>query len=69
MLDAFLDRALAERRLPESHLALVGFSQGAMLGLHVGLRRPRQMGAIVAFSGAVYDAESLPGEIRSGRRY
>jgi phospholipase/carboxylesterase len=46
MLDAFLDRALAERRLPESHLALVGSFQGAMLALHVGLRRPRQMGAI-----------------------
>jgi phospholipase/carboxylesterase len=65
MLDAFLDEVLAERRLPDSHLALVGYSQGAMLALHVGVRRPRQMGAIVAFSGAVYDAESLAREIRS----
>jgi phospholipase/carboxylesterase len=65
MLDAFLKDVLAERRLPDSHLALVGFSQGAMLALHVGLRRPKQMGAIVAFSGAVYDAESLAGEIKS----
>jgi phospholipase/carboxylesterase len=66
MLDAFLDEALAERRLPDSHLALVGFSQGAMLALHVGVRRPRQMGAIVAFSGAVYDTDNdLAGEIRS----
>jgi phospholipase/carboxylesterase len=65
MLDAFLNEVLAERRLPDKNLALVGFSQGAMLALHVGLRRPRQMGAIVAFSGAVYDTESLAGEIRS----
>jgi phospholipase/carboxylesterase len=66
MLDAFLDQVLAERRLPDSHLALVGFSQGAMLALHVGLRRPRQLGAIVAFSGAVYDIDNLlAGEIKS----
>ena len=66
MLDAFLDQVLAERRLPDSHLALVGFSQGAMLALHVGLRRPKQMGAIVAFSGAVYDIDNLlAGEIKS----
>jgi phospholipase/carboxylesterase len=66
MLDAFLDEVLAERRLPDSHLALVGFSQGAMLALHVGVRRPKQMGAIVAFSGAVYDADNLlSGEIKS----
>jgi phospholipase/carboxylesterase len=36
-----------------------------MLALHVGLRRPKQMGAIVAFSGAVYDTGSLADEIRS----
>jgi phospholipase/carboxylesterase len=66
MLDAFLDEMLAQRRLPDSHLALVGFSQGAMLALHVGVRRPRQMGAIIAFSGAVYDTDNdLAGEIRS----
>jgi phospholipase/carboxylesterase len=66
MLDAFLDEVLAQRRLPDSHLALVGFSQGAMLALHVGVRRPRQVGAIIAFSGAVYDTDNdLAGEIRS----
>jgi len=65
LLDNFLDEMLAKRRLPESHLALVGFSQGAMLALHVGLRRPKQMAAIVAFSGAVFDSESLTSEIRS----
>jgi phospholipase/carboxylesterase len=66
MLDAFLNEVLAERRLPDSHLALVGFSQGAMLALHVGVRRSKQMGAIVAFSGAVYDTDNLlASEIKS----
>lgn len=65
LLDAFLDAALAGRRLPDSHLALVGFSQGAMLALHVGLRRPKSMAAIVAFSGALYGNDDLAAEMRS----
>lgn len=64
-LDHFLDEMLAKRRLPDSHLALVGFSEGAMLALHVGLRRPKPMAAIVAFSGALYDLTGLETEIRS----
>lgn len=64
LLDAFLDEALARRRLPDSHLALVGFSHGAMLALHVGLRRPRQMAAIVAFSAALESA-GLAEQVRS----
>ena len=39
MLDRFLDAELARRNLPPSALALVGFSQGTMMALHVGLRR------------------------------
>jgi phospholipase/carboxylesterase len=64
LLDSFLDEMLAQRRLPDSHLALVGFSQGAMLALHVGLRRQRQMAAIVSFSGALYD-DALADDIRT----
>jgi phospholipase/carboxylesterase len=65
LLDAFLDHMLAQRRLPDSHLALVGFSQGAILALHVGIRRPKQMAAIVAFSGALFDEADVSPEIRS----
>jgi phospholipase/carboxylesterase len=53
-LDAFLDAQLARTRLPASHLALVGFGQGAELALAVGLRRPEKLAALVGFSGA-YD--------------
>lgn len=62
-LDEFLDAALTKRRLPESHLALVGFSGGATLALHVGLRRG-EIAAIVAFSGGVFDVERLTRDIR-----
>src|ERR1700688_895579 len=39
ILDGFLDAELARRKLTDSALALVGFSQGTMMALHVGLRR------------------------------
>jgi phospholipase/carboxylesterase len=51
LLDAFLDDVLAERGLDASRLALVGFSQGTMMSLHVGLRRAVAPAAIVGYSG------------------
>src|SRR5438552_1883193 len=39
VLDQFLDAELARRNLTAASLALVGFSQGTMMALHVGLRR------------------------------
>ncbi|ARN83486.1 alpha/beta hydrolase [Methylocystis bryophila] len=64
LLDKFLDDMLAQRRLPESHLALVGFSDGARLALQVGLRRPKPIAAIVSFSGAIEEDDALFQEIR-----
>jgi phospholipase/carboxylesterase len=51
VLDAYLDAELARLNLPPERLALVGFSQGTMLSLHVGLRRKVRPAAIVGFSG------------------
>jgi phospholipase/carboxylesterase len=51
ILNSFLDAELARRKLPDSALALVGFSQGTMMALHVGLRRPKPPVAIVGYSG------------------
>ncbi|MDB5598437.1 MAG: phospholipase [Xanthobacteraceae bacterium] len=50
-LDQFLDAELARRNLADSALALVGFSQGTMMALHAGLRRPKAMAGIVGYSG------------------
>ena len=60
-LDAFIDRKLAQYGLTEAELALVGFSQGTMMALHVGLRRPRQVAGIVGYSGALTGADALAG--------
>lgn len=51
LLERFLDTELSRRTLPPSALALVGFSQGTMMALHVGLRRAVCPAAIVGYSG------------------
>jgi len=51
VLDRFLDAELARLSLPGDRLILVGFSQGTMLSLHVGLRRAVPPAAIVGLSG------------------
>ena len=63
VLNAFIDAELARLNLDASKLALVGFSQGTMMSLHVGLRRTVPPAAIVGFSGALPGAERLPAEI------
>jgi phospholipase/carboxylesterase len=50
LLEAFLEAELARLALSPDRLALVGFSQGTMMALHVGLRAVRPA-AIVGFSG------------------
>lgn len=50
-LDAFLDAELERHGLGADRLALVGFSQGTMMALHVGLRRKARPAAIVGYSG------------------
>ena len=64
VLDRFIDAELARHGLDESRLALVGFSQGTMMALHVGLRRERAVAGIVGFSGALVAPERLPQEVR-----
>jgi phospholipase/carboxylesterase len=58
-LDAFFDAELRRLRLDDSRLALVGFSQGSMMALHVGLRRKRAPAAIVAYSGLLVGPDKL----------
>jgi phospholipase/carboxylesterase len=62
-LDAFLDTTLAELGLPPDAYVLMGFSQGAMISLYTGLRRPVPPRVILAYSGVLAGAESLPKEI------
>ena len=58
-LDTFLDAELAKHGLDDRKLAIVGFSQGTMMALHVGLRRRHAPAAIVGFSGLLVGPEHL----------
>lgn len=63
-LNAFLDARLAEEGLPPSALALFGFSQGAMMSMHVAPRRLAPMAGVVACSGRLLLPETLQAEMR-----
>ncbi|HTK71999.1 MAG TPA: prolyl oligopeptidase family serine peptidase, partial [Croceibacterium sp.] len=70
VLNGFIDAELKRRGLTDSALALVGFSQGTMMSLHVGLRRATAPAAIVGYSGMLVvpediDPDTFAGEIRS----
>ena len=64
-VDAFLDETMAQYGLDESKTVLVGFSQGTMMALHVGLRRAKPLAGIVGFSGMLAGPEILKDEIKS----
>jgi phospholipase/carboxylesterase len=54
-LENFLEAELARLNLTGDKLALVGFSQGTMMSLHVGLKRSVKPAAIVGYSGMLAD--------------
>ncbi len=62
VLERFIDAELARRNLPPTALALVGFSQGTMMALHVGLRRAVAPAAIVGYSGMLVTPNDGPAE-------
>jgi phospholipase/carboxylesterase len=70
LLEHFIDEELKRNGLPGSALALVGFSQGTMMALHTGLRRPERPAAIVGYSGLFVlpdgaEPEAVSGEIKA----
>jgi phospholipase/carboxylesterase len=66
ILNQFLDAELERRKLPPAALALVGFSQGTMMALHVGLRRPTPPAAIVGYSGLFVLPNNAAPEVVAG---
>ena len=64
-LNAFIDRVLADEGLDPAALALVGFSQGTMMSLHVAPRRPAPLAGVVGFSGRLLQPETLGAETLS----
>jgi phospholipase/carboxylesterase len=51
---------------PRERIALVGFSQGAVMALDVGLRSVRPFGGLVAMSGYLHAPETFGPALRAG---
>ncbi|MGI9490336.1 MAG: alpha/beta hydrolase [Geminicoccaceae bacterium] len=65
MIDAFIDEELSRDGLGDHQLALLGFSQGTMMSLHVAPRRQKAMAGVLGFSGALLAPEKLADEATS----
>lgn len=64
-LHAFIDAELVRENLDASRLALVGFSQGTVMALHLGLRRAVAPAALLGYSGGLAGADRLAAEVTS----
>lgn len=63
LLDAYITDAMQAEGVDAAHTALVGFSQGTMMSLHVAPRRAEPVACIVGFSGRLVEG-SDPAELR-----
>ncbi|MCX2724191.1 alpha/beta hydrolase [Roseibium salinum] len=61
VLDRFLDAELERLSLDGRSLALVGFSQGAMMAFQCGLRRRTPPAALIGYSGLLPGPDRLEG--------
>jgi len=62
VLNAFIDQELDRTGLRPDKLAIVGFSQGTMMSLHVIPRRDAAVAAVVGYSGRLIAPEQLEAE-------
>jgi len=63
-LNAYLDDILVDLDLEPEQMAVVGFSQGTMMALHVAPRREDAVAGVVGFSGRLLEPEMLEDELR-----
>ena len=61
-LSEFVDQRMAYEGLGPQAVALVGFSQGAMLSLHMAPRRGESIAAVISISGQLLQPERLAAE-------
>lgn len=66
LLNEYINHVLTSRNLPPANLALMGFSQGTMMALHVAPRRePPPLAGVIGYSGALIGGETLQGQRKS----
>ena len=64
-LSIFLDQVLDNYQLLPEDLALVGFSQGCMMSLQVGLKKKEKINCLIGYSGKIINQKHLSKNITS----
>jgi phospholipase/carboxylesterase len=62
ILSQFIDEQLEKWGVEDSRLAVVGFSQGAMMAMYAMPRRKKPCAAVIGYSGMMLDAAGLLGQ-------
>ncbi|MCV3769394.1 MAG: alpha/beta hydrolase [Wolbachia pipientis] len=65
IVNHFIDVKLKKFGLKDTQLSLIGFSQGAMLAIHIALLRPRSCASVVAYSGRFISPSKVAPKIKS----
>lgn len=65
LLESFIRQMLDRFGLTEAQLAVIGFSQGATMAMHVGLRWDTPFAGIISYSGIMAGPDLLADEIVS----
>ena len=64
-LNIFLDQVFDDLQLEPINLALVGFSQGCMMSIQVGLKRKKEINCLIGYSGKVINQKHLSNNVNS----
>jgi len=61
----YLEQVLNNFSLESKNLSLVGFSQGCMMSIQVGLKNKKKLGCIIGYSGKIINQKHLSNNINS----
>ena len=64
-LSTFIDQVCDNLQLEFTNLALVGFSQGCMMNIQVGLKKKKKINCLIGYSGKVINQKHLSYNINS----
>ena len=64
-LTLFLDQVLENFQLEAKNLGLIGFSQGSMISIQVGLKNKKEINCVIGYSGKVINQKHLLENINS----
>ena len=64
-LNKYLDQILDNLQLQASSLSLIGFSQGCMMAIQVGLKKKEKINSVIGYSGKIINQKHLSNSINS----